>query len=591
MEYDPFNPNQQPKNGPEVAVTEAYTFNQLPEKNEPGITRTQTWWRAWWLEVLAMVTSIGCSVAIIAILSRFNGRPITDWTDKSTLAEIISLPTTLSILATATSATTTLVLGSAISQYKWVYFKTKTRSLADLDLLDGTSRGTIWICVELLLKRTRTLASLGAIAMILSLAVGPFLQQTVQLVSWDVPTDDGKAKFGLAHEYIAGGRKNTAASGVDPSSKIPDIYYCEPATADVLMQGAVYRGLYKLESPAKFECTSNCTWPDTQPYVSLGFSSSCTDVADATLRAAKWNVSSTDGVNKTLTTPGGVVLDASFSWTSYQPVVIVGSRHLLTNDDLMAPSFARIAILRAGVDMRSYNMSIKPIEITECDISLAAYRYTNISVSNGHFSFGKQELIRLEPGLLDPDTDTNATIRMPTVAFATAPDGKSVNLKVATADIGALAILFISRRFIGTLYAGESPPSQPQGVGDAFRAGDIAKTVENMAQSMTDQLRANFQVEAKGISVYSIVHYSVEWPWLALPLAVQLISLVFFLWVLVRNHRSALQHWKDSALAIIGHSLQAVDEDIHRVEMVGPMHVEKFEDLTDWAKQTKAKLL
>ncbi|KAK0670111.1 hypothetical protein QBC41DRAFT_318498 [Cercophora samala] len=610
MEYDPFNPNQ-PKSEQQVVVTEAYTFNQPSEKNETGSARSQAWWRAWWLEVMSMITTMGCSVAIIAILSAFNKRPITDWTDKSKLAEIISLPTTLSILATAANATTTLVLGSTISQYKWVYFKTKKRSLADLDLLDGTSRGTLWICVELLVRRMKTLASLGAIAMILSLAVGPFYQQTVQLVEWDVPTNDGKASFGLAHQYIASGRPNFAAGGGADRS-LPGAFQVEAATADSPMQGAIYRGLFNLDTPATFNCTANCTWPDAdggKSYVSLGFRGDCANVTEATLRTSGWDDTiegSARGIN--ITTPGNITLDTRFSYTSYQPVVVVASKSLLSEQiinssdfdrtgDIVGHTIARMAVFRAELDSQNFELLSTKMQITECDLSLAAYRYSDISVSNSKLKIGKEELIRLQSGVVAKQEDGRFIGVFDAVVDSS---GTTIPLKASLADIGALTLLFTSTRFIGTLYAGEPPDGsrihRPSGMGDAFLGGNttdqlVIERFEKMAQSMTLQLRSSYNVIATGISVYSIVHYKVEWAWLALPLVVQLITLVFFFCVLVRNHRSALQHWKDSALAVMSHSLQAVDEDIYQVEVIGPMHVEKIEGLEDWAKKTKAKLL
>ncbi|KAK4643919.1 hypothetical protein QC761_300200 [Podospora bellae-mahoneyi] len=613
MEHDPFNPEHQPKNEPQVAVTEAYTFNQGPEKHETGLARSQAWWHAWWLEVVSMVVTIGCSVAIIAILCAFNRRPITDWTDKSKLAEIISLPTTLSILATAANATTTLVLGSAISQYKWVYFKAKNRSLADLDLLDGTSRGTLWKCLELLVKRMKTMASLGAIAMILSLAVGPFYQQTVQLTEWDVPSDDGKASFGLAHQYIASGRPNFAAGGGADAS-LPSAFQVEAATADSPMQGAIYRGLFNLDGPAIFNCTSNCTWPDpgaSKPYVSLGFRSDCANVTEATLRASGWDDTiegSPRGIN--ITTPGNVTLDTRFSFTSYQPVVVVASKSLLWHQiknintspfdwtgDTVGHTVARMAVFRSELDPRNFELVSSKMQVTECDLSLVAYRYSDISVSDSKLSIGKEELIRLQSGVVERQDDGRFIGVFDTVVDSS---GTAIPLKVSLADIGALTLLFTSTRFMGTLYAGEPPDRsrihRPSGMGDAFLGGDITDQLvierfERMAESMTLQLRSTSDATATGISVYSIVHYKVEWAWLVLPLAVQLITLVFFFWVLVRNHHSGLQHWKDSALAVISHSLQAADEDIHQVEVIGPMHVEKIQELEDWANRTKAKLL
>lgn len=73
------------------------------------------------------------------------------------------------------------------------------------------------------------------------------------------------------------------------------------------MQGAVYQAFYGLETPAIFNCTSNCTWNDS--YVSLGFSSACTNVTratDVTKNCTSMDVDVGQSLNCTMTTPGNI---------------------------------------------------------------------------------------------------------------------------------------------------------------------------------------------------------------------------------------------------------------------------------------------
>lgn len=357
------------------------------------------------------------------------------------------------------------------------------------------------------------------------------------------------------------------------------------------MQGAIYRGLFDIDSPAVFNCTSRCYWNST--YISLGFASSCKDVTDATLQTA--NSSSWDGIygkGANLTTPGGVTLDATYSATSYQTVVSVGTISLLhvtngddgtiTPGDLVTSDIVRIAALRVPSDHSNWILQPSKMEIVECDISLAAHSYSSMSASGNNFTIDKQDSFPIGLGLVTwnyPDP-TNY------LSLVFNQSGLPV-LKASLADISALNVLFVSNRFNGTIYDGESPPSRPQGVGDVFRTGNMSRTLENMATSMTDQLRSSYNITARGFSIDQVVFVQVRWEWLIPPLIVQLLSLLFLLLTLVRNSGTSVQLWKSSTVAILYHYLVWEDTDSTGILKT---NVRSSSELEVLAKSTTAKL-
>ena len=363
------------------------------------------------------------------------------------------------------------------------------------------------------------------------------------------------------------------------------------------MQGAVYRGVFNLTSPPVFRCnTSRCTWDE--PQVSLGFASTCTDVTEPTIRSANaslWNGLRGSGGN--LTTPGGVRLDAKYSPTSFQTVVSVGGTSLLnmTYDPenksyTVLPGIARVAVFRTEVDRTNHLITLNKSEIIECDLSLAAYRYFNVSASGPRLAVGREEVIRLEPGQAEVSSaGNNNPSSSPVDAVAFSQSGIPV-LRASLADMRAITLLLVSSstgRFTGSIYFGNSSPV-PTGMGDAFRRANISQVFGNMAKSMTDQLRSDYSMTAEGVSIDQAVFVHVQWEWLTLPLFVELLSIIFVVVILVKSTRAKnVQLWKSSAVAVLTHGLSFREN--MAVATLGA-NVQTLSELQSMSKTIKVKL-
>ena len=355
------------------------------------------------------------------------------------------------------------------------------------------------------------------------------------------------------------------------------------------MEGAIYRGLFGLDSPVLFKCSSTCSWNET--YVSLGFMSTCSDVTNATLRTVDASLFDS-GPGAYVLTPGGVNLSAVYSATSYMTVLSVGARTLMKGEHWYTwagqdapsrtpvperPYIARLAVLRTTSRPESVKLNLDTIEIVECDISLSASRLSDVRVSANALSIGKAENVPLLPG--------NPTSEGITVMLN--QTGTPV-LRISINDIFAISDFFESPRFQGNMYGGESPPSAPQGVGYAFRRGNMSEVVHNMTRSMTDQLRSTFNVTATGMTISPVVFVQARWEWLVAPIAVQLAGAVFLGLVLLRAAgNNDLQPWKSSSVALLQH--QVVGET--GIDVV-TLHskVGSLSELKEMAKSTKARL-
>ncbi|KAF2138172.1 uncharacterized protein K452DRAFT_199711, partial [Aplosporella prunicola CBS 121167] len=128
----------------------------------------------WVWELGGMIISIGCMVTMLILLPYLDHKPVDEW------HFLIAPNTMISTLITISKTSMLLTVAEGLSQLKWLYFKTAKRSLPELDIFDGASRGP-WgalIFVSRMSKKTGViLPVIGSVVMIASLTMEPFAQQ------------------------------------------------------------------------------------------------------------------------------------------------------------------------------------------------------------------------------------------------------------------------------------------------------------------------------------------------------------------------------------------------------------------------------
>lgn len=127
----------------------------------------------WAMEIIAATCSLCCFVAIIAVLKAYDGQR------SPSLPFSITLNAIISILSTTAKSSIMFGITAAIGQAKWDRFSSggRYRPLLDLEYIDQASRGPLGSFRILFTTAGRSISSVGAIVTLLMLAVDPFVQQ------------------------------------------------------------------------------------------------------------------------------------------------------------------------------------------------------------------------------------------------------------------------------------------------------------------------------------------------------------------------------------------------------------------------------
>ncbi|KAF1844329.1 uncharacterized protein K460DRAFT_369193 [Cucurbitaria berberidis CBS 394.84] len=126
----------------------------------------------WWLETACAVLVVGALVGIITTVNAFNNKPLPHWPYSLSINTFIAAFTVL--LKTSAG----LILAEGISHIKWTSLK-RPRSLRSFWIHDEASRGP-WGAMQLLWNdKGRHVSSLGAFITIVILFLEPFSQQIV----------------------------------------------------------------------------------------------------------------------------------------------------------------------------------------------------------------------------------------------------------------------------------------------------------------------------------------------------------------------------------------------------------------------------
>lgn len=333
------------------------------------------------------------------------------------------------------------------------------------------------------------------------------------------------------------------------------------STTDTAMQGAIYRALFNVQSQPVFNCTSKCAWKES--YISLGFGTNCTDVTTETHATIKQD-------NRY----------SSTSWLSLAQVAAVDllavySLQVPNSNVAISPEFARFAVATGASDQSGSEELPKDYypaawQVHECTIGMTAYQYANISASGNEFKMGSTTAIPLEDGYFN---GTSLIFSQPNLP----------NMTVQGVDLEGLNAFFTSSRFSGSIFSGESRPSESTGVGEVMRKADVPTLFAKMAESMTDQLRSGYNMTATGLAVDSVIFVQVRWEWLSLPLFVVLAAAVQLVYTMVCCRSDPSPLWKSSIVAVLFHELSGRGQS----KDVMQTNLESVDQLKTLARRTR----
>ncbi|KAJ3545026.1 hypothetical protein NM208_g2722 [Fusarium decemcellulare] len=232
---------------------------------------------AWALEFLLLLLAGGLFAAICLILDKYNDQELPNWDDMG-----ITLNTLVATLATIFRSIIAFIIFNILAQLKWNWVSGRFRPVQDIQRFDDASRG-VYGSLQLLPLVLRRPIALGAIAVaVVSLATGPFVQQSVQTYQClqKQPTEGHRASIIVA---------NSIKNGI-LEERIHNTRFGISIGLRTAMQDAIVNPTIDSNIASLFTCQSgNCTfdtfadWPkqpkeDKISHASAGMCSQCIDV-------------------------------------------------------------------------------------------------------------------------------------------------------------------------------------------------------------------------------------------------------------------------------------------------------------------------
>lgn len=556
------------------------TQDQQAVKQKPRPTMLRTILKNSWLhEISSLIGSWACQIWLVVILLQMNNRPLANWTQK------ISLNAMVSALSTISKALLLEPVGASIGQLKWLHMRRPHR-MYDFELFDQASRGPLG-SVFLLARFRIDMVSLGCFVTILSAALGPFTQQVISYANRQVDVRNSSVTFGVAYNY--------SVAIIQGSG---DFY---PKTFDSSIRANILGALYNSKFPPVFNCTSSCAWNDI--YVTLGFGHECRDVTEAaTANRICTDLDSHEPVDPyngkisqecNITTPGGVLLKSDHfpvfdgTWHTTRKYVSIASSSTYLSWYDRTPKHGKsysslVTLAQYERDPAFLHGGELKENVTECEVSAVAWRYSGIEVEGNQLAIADREKISLDDvGGSMSDVGEYIWHMSPIISFN---ETGLQPMEISVWDwkgldsflVNLLSDISNEERSHPFQETDDKPPIFETSVS----GGDIAIWVARMTEAMTSALQSgpNRQL-MEGMSRDVVIFVQVDWLWYALPLVVEIgssILLAFAIWQSKSRHDIPL--WKTSALAqwayrpeqqegnVIGLTLEEALPDLHTVE-------------------------
>ena len=394
----------------------------------------------------------------------------------------------------------------------------------------------------------------------------------------------------------------------------------------------MYQGIFGPHTSISFDCPSgDCTW---EPYESIGICNTCVDVTtatNATRICEEGGHASWEPGNPLMTrtchyeTPLGYRVDGqAANWkfmTDYE------QHHTLWNSTTYWQGWPRsageprpdegIAIIAALKFAEYDDTAIDRPEVWlesahECTISLCALDYDGSQSTNGHLQDNSRSTPLFVLDKLCPSNDSERVSSQDLMPFSSTGDTVTSFLipaykpddlpefDCASAKNGSVLERFwndpkafwvnaqdrqniidaLGAMFTTTFESISRPGDDPARA--MFRAESFPDMMDHVASSMTNSIRTG----PNGTAVYGTVevseqHIRVHWPWMILPAALVLLSVIFMIVTMVLASRR-FAGWKSSALPSFYHGFAAWDVPIpHRGDI---------EDMQRSAREIYARL-
>ncbi|KAH7093057.1 hypothetical protein FB567DRAFT_487165 [Paraphoma chrysanthemicola] len=290
-------------------------FTQRIERKLAEYNASQNVLKRWLFEIGSWLVSAICMGSIIGIYIWLRDKP---------MSQVGQLLTYANILGKVASAALIVPTSEALGQLKWNWFH-KSKAMWDFEIFDKASRGPTGAIMLLFRTKGRSLAALGALLIVLLLAIDTFFQQVVVYTDrWTLQSIAGTLPRVLQYRpaLTPPWQLGYEMAVIDRDlGNIGRDFFWRNGTQPVPF-GNGTRPEIPLSCP-----TSNCTWP---PYETLGICSGCTDVTKilnstfACLNTTIYWSAAWIGPLKKVPYPNGTVCGHFINATSTAPTLLSG---------------------------------------------------------------------------------------------------------------------------------------------------------------------------------------------------------------------------------------------------------------------------
>ncbi|CAI7629279.1 unnamed protein product [Penicillium pancosmium] len=562
----------------------------------------------WFFECLAMAFSFASFIAVIIILRAYDQKPSPNLSYGLTLNSIISL------LATSSRSSLLFVVAAAVGQLKWIWIQHREQPVLDMQSFDDASRGPLGALYLLFQHRGLSIASLGAIVTVLSMALDPFVQQILSYPVQQTPGSTTQATMPQALTFASNANYTFLEQSYNAALWNTDFAVnptC-PKCQDVTDLATIYK------------CDK---W--TEPDV---------DVQDNLTDDQKYygcDVNSGNGENGTVvvdysTKRNGISIPTELIWmlgltklvesSLGVPYPIFTFAHAQFEAESANASFTNITEFVRGIRLKS---------VQECVLSLCLKTY-NVSVSSGtpqvnvtSIDYGERftdnlpvDDLEIEYGYQDIDcwrpTDRPGPfnfVRLPTGNWA--DTGQFVfclrRIPPNSTETGYVALdnLYSNSPFLGykteqymfnsstSLWAISADKSWSTSAkfATAFTRVieyGLGSLLSDMAAALTKYTLQTGNTSARGTVMISQAFVKVSWQWLTFPSVLLVSGFVFWITTVMKNRQHRLGLWKSSILPMLFCGAEKVDPRLERPGSAADYT--KISQMSQSARTTRVKM-
>jgi len=546
----------------------------------------------WICEIIAMVFSIGCIVAIAFTVGSYNGGPVT------ALPSGVTLNAFISILSTGARAALFFVVSSSIGQLKWCLLVRRGRRLQDLQVMDEASRGPLG-AIKILAKWTGgPLASLGALITICMIAFSPFLQQLVTYPTGYAEQPELKATIPRAVNYtLLWDLDYSTPNVIDALFEDTDAKDAEARSSllDWISANDAYGSDIFAPSATCPPRPMLCTWEN---YKSVGWCSKCRKatghlsqciVKDHRIQISN-NASHTEylcqvTVHNTEAKPAdndklmqqhlssyndpnrfNLRYQSNYIWVANISTFVADDTSVIEQPVIMLTHASISAVEDVFQDLyHSDQPALRLNRITECVLTFCEREYVvkleigDISSTPVSIDYGRR---------FESDSCWRPNDSADEVVLTSSDGGRTRMNETERAfcpvepyyryfsDISPKNSTYIWRYNLTHSYQPDGTPPTPARTGR-----DMDSELADLATSLTNYGTISSNQNAIGKALSPIVTVRARWQWITLPALLQLASAALFFSTVLYSRYTRVSIWKSSLLAIYYHQIDGLQEN------------------------------